>query len=339
MGWRMANRWRGAAAGSVLLLVLATGAACAKPGAPSLGTTVVSAPPAPSASATGAGEVNLTAGDVNLQAAEDEADRLIALAPVPPTAVEIPVSQATLTGPAIGPQAGDPLVKRGRIWRVDLSYDAALAWVRAHPPAGMTRSFTGSGNGPGYREEGLGYLGPPSAGWQSTLLAVSVGTVTADTSEIRVDAQVLWLDPTPVRDTRLGVRLRVKVASGCPGSDRGVVGVTKTGIDLAVRLVPTNVPTTALICNYTGSNPPVGFALLSSTRLDASSASRLAERISEIPLGHTNGVTRGCPADTGEATLVVLSFPGRDDVDLWSAGGCPVVSNGVILADGTLPSS
>jgi len=47
---------------------------------------------------------------------------------------------------------------------------------------------------------------------------------------------------------------------------------------------------------------------------------------------------RGCPADTGEATLVVLSFPGRDDVDLWSAGGCGVVSNGVILADGDLPT-
>jgi hypothetical protein len=276
------------------------------------------------------------AGEINRAAAEAEADRLMTLASVPPLAVEIPSAEATMTAPAVGQAQVDTMVTQARVWRVQLPYAQALAWLRAHPPVGLTSSATGRAEGPGFDEEGVAYPGPSSPAWQSAQLAVSVATVTAKASEIRVDAQVLWLEPTPLPDNRSGPRLHVNVADGCPKSDKGMVGVANSGPGLDTRLLPEGAPTSGLVCAFGGMSPPGVFTLLTSTRLDRTAAARLADQARVIQLGHTNGGIAHCPMDAGRVTLTVFSFPGRDDVDLWSTDGCSSVSNGVISARGQL---
>ncbi len=236
----------------------------------------------------------------------------------------------------VGRSTVDTMVTRVRVWRVQLPYQRALAWLRVHPPSGLRPNATGRGGGPGFTAEGVAYAAPVSPAWDSAQLAVSVATVTASTSEIRVDAQVLWLDPTPLPDNRPGLRLHLTVADGCPNNDQGIVGVTNSGPDLATRMLPDGAPTSGLVCTFGGMNPPGEFTLLTSTRLDADAAGRLADQARAIRLSHLNGGIHGCPADLGGASLVVFSFSGRRDVDLWSSDGCSDLSNGVISAAGRL---
>ena len=356
MGWQPASRSRSGVVVACALTVVVALAGCGKAvplprtseyvapspeSAPPIGPT--SSGPGSSAASATPGDLEVpspapvtAAGEAHRKAAEVEADRLMALAPVPPSVAQIPTDQATMAGPAVGVAQVDTMVKRARVWRVALPYAKALAWLKAHPPSGLTSNVSGSGGGPGFHEEGYGYQGPPSAAWQTSQLAMTVASVTATTSEIRVDAAVLWLDPTPLPDNGPGRRVHVTVAEGCPKTDRGVVGVTNSGADLATRLLPEGAPMSGLVCTFGGLNPPGAFTLLTSTRLDAAAAGRLADQALALRLGHTNGGVHGCPADMGRAVLAVFSFPGRDDVDLWSTDGCASVANGVISAPGQL---
>jgi len=376
MGWQMAGRRRSGAAVASALVLLAALAACGQQAsllgtsqststAPSAGVTSSSSglpasssselPAASSVSSSGGSAAPTSAGpatpgdlerpspspvssagEVNRKAAEVEADRLLALAPVPPTAVQIPAAQATMAGPAVGVAKVDTMATRARVWRVALPYATALVWLKAHPPSGLTSNVSGSGGGPGFHEEGYGYQGPPSSAWQTSQLAMTVASVSAKESEIRADVAVLWLDPTPLPDKRPGQRAHLTVADGCPKTDKGLVGVTNSGADLVSRMLPAGVPTSGLVCTFGGLNPPGAFTLLASTRLDAAAAGRLADQARAIRLGHTDGGLYHCPADLGRVTLAVFSFPGRDDVDLWSTDGCATVSNGVIFASGQL---
>jgi hypothetical protein len=51
-------------------------------------------------------------------------------------------------------------------------------------------------------------------------------------------------------------------------------------------------------------------------------------------LAHVVGGVTSCGFDDARADLLVLSFPGRADVDLWlNSRGCSVLANGQIRAD------
>lgn len=75
------------------------------------------------------------------------------------------------------------------------------------------------------------------------------------------------------------------------------------------------------------------FHLHHSRGLDAQAAGRVGRAAHDLPLTHTVGGARSCPADDGSVAVIVLSYPDRPDVDLWlGLTGCAMVSNGHIQA-------
>lgn len=57
--------------------------------------------------------------------------------------------------------------------------------------------------------------------------------------------------------------------------------------------------------------------------------------MARMPLSHVDGGTVSCPMDDGSYAVLVLTYAGRPDVDLWiKLNGCGGVSNGYIRAGG-----
>jgi hypothetical protein len=122
-----------------------------------------------------------------------------------------------------------------------------------------------------------------------------------------------------------------------------MVGVTNEGSDLASQMLPSAQPTAGLLCGYDGLNGGAGlggggstnggaFTLESQKDLDAAAAQSLAQSVAQIPLGHGGGVVCSCPMADGSAAVVVLSYPGRSDVDLWVlTNGCSSIANGDLV--------
>jgi hypothetical protein len=181
---------------------------------------------------------------------------------------------------------------------------------------------------------GYGYAGAVNLAWQSAELDIEVAPAGPDSSFMRADGLVTWLDPVPVRDTAVGRRLRVLVSQGCPASDGNVVGVTNPGAHLGIALVPPGLPSSGLRCRYDGMNGHP-FQLAQQQLLSAAQARAIALSMARTPLSHTIGGTVICPMDDASAELIVLAYPGRPDVDLWAyLSGCGGVSNGFISAGG-----
>lgn len=214
-----------------------------------------------------------------------------------------------------------------------MAMPAALDWLDAHPPQGLTKSATASEGDSGRTVMiGSSYGAASSAAWTGAELAFTVAPVSQDQSVLRVDGMDLWINPTPVKDRIASPRLRVTLASGCPSSDRGADDVANPAPPLNQSLLPAGQPSAGLRCRYAGmSGRP--FALLQQQRLDATAAQAVAAEEKAIPLGHTDGVT-SCPMDDGSATILALAYP-DETVDLWlNTTGCGGVSNGYILAGG-----
>jgi hypothetical protein len=149
---------------------------------------------------------------------------------------------------------------------------------------------------------------------------------------IRADGVVVWLDPKPMRDVADGRRVHVTVSGGCPTDDRGVVGVRNDDPVLGHRMLPDANPARGLVCRYEGLNGKP-FALLKSRRLDATHAALLADEVGRLPLSHTDGGETSCPMDDASMAILVFSYAGSDDIDLWVAiNGCSFVANGSIVA-------
>jgi hypothetical protein len=266
--------------------------------------------------------------------AEREAARLLGLAEVPPGSVRVMSTPAHLSGPLARPIVATQ-VDRAVFWRVPMGFDATLAWLRAHAPAGLTpNGHIGQAGGPGFRIGGNSYAEPARNGITGLQLQfMQATTADAGHTALRVDALAIWRDPAPLRDTLAGRRLRVDIAHGCPASDLRRVGVTSSGADLARELLPAGKPTGALVCRYSGLNDHPTFALRTHIRLGSARAADLASLIRRVDLSHEGGVVTSCPMDDDSVTVLAFSYPGRPDVDLWlHARGCSTVSNGVIVA-------
>jgi hypothetical protein len=229
------------------------------------------------------------------------------------------------------------LVDRAHFWRLPMPFAAALAWLRAHPPAGLPPDGSTTSSGPsGPTAGGYGYAGPKGPAWESAELDVGIAPSGANASGMRIDGVVVWLDPRPVPAPTAGPRLRQSVGVRCPGSDRGIVGVRNTGRDLRHRLLPLAKPTAGLVCRYDGGNGRP-WSLRGRTSLSTAAAGELAAVVARLPLSHPDGGVLSCPAADGTAALVAFQYPGRPDVDLWAyLNGCATVSNGYILAAGNL---
>jgi hypothetical protein len=209
-----------------------------------------------------------------------------------------------------------------------MPFTAAEEWLAAHGPAGLRRDV---GEGP-YPASGFSYAGPASPAWDSAELDIEVAPASDGAIVMRADAQVVWLDPVPVRDTARGKRLRVLADDECPATDAGVAGVVNPGRDLAHELVPAGRPRAGLECWYYGMNG-LPWQLHRQQHLTAAQAQRVAAPMARLQLSHPLGAALNCPVDDGWAELIALSYPGRPDVDLWvRLNGCGGVSNGYIFA-------
>ena len=258
--------------------------------------------------------------------------RLLALARVPPGATEIASPPADLSGPALGTPATSSLIDHARYWQVPMSFVATLAWVKAHPPAGLTNLGSSSGSGPGEQSAGYSYGASDSPTATGGSFEIGVASVSADVSDIRADGVTEWLDPVPLRDDAPGPRMRVTVASGCPSTDANDAGVTNDATDLNTKLLPSAATTAGLVCEYAGLNGKP-FGLIKSTTLNGTAAAQLAAAITGSSLSHLDNITTSCPMDDGSVTVLVLTYAGRADVDVWYARtGCQWLANGYIAA-------
>jgi hypothetical protein len=267
----------------------------------------------------------------NQSRAETEAARLLANVQLPAGAVEIVTPPAALHGMQEGLSSTAALIDKPRSWRVSLSVDAALAWIRAHRPAGLSFGGSLSETGPGLYTRGIIFNDRDTAAWRQAQLQIGIAPLGAGVSAIRADGVALWIDPRPMKDATTGRRLRVTVTDGCPATDRGIVGVSNPGVDLAEQLLPAGSPIGGLLCRYAGPNG-TPFGLAAHRTRSGSVARRIAILAGRISLDHIDDQAPStCPGDDGSATVIVLSYRGRADVDLWlHRRGCPSLSNGHI---------
>jgi hypothetical protein len=275
----------------------------------------------------------------NKQRAQADAKRLLETVVVPPGSVRLTGSASSLlSGPVMGTPRTTSLIDDTAFWAVPIPMSAALAWFVEHHPGGLAQSGTGSSSSHGVMtSSGYSFSAPSSAAWTGASVEIGVAPIGPGTSGVRADGMATWIDPIPFSDTQSGPRMRVTMASSCPTSDQGFVGVTNPPPPLERSLLPRGAPSGGLVCGYYGSNGHP-FALDRKTVLDASAAEALSVEILRLPLGHLDGEVTNCPMDDGSATVVALVYPDGANVDLWMATtGCPAVSNGYISASGSLP--
>jgi hypothetical protein len=279
-------------------------------------------------------EVQPVTAASNKAKAEAEATRLLKLVAVPPGSVaSTGAPLPSLAVPPVSPGSSASLVDRSGSWTVPSSPSATLRWFAEHHPGGLSQSGTGSLSTHGVTTvSGYGYSAPASAAWADALVEIAVAPIGPSSSELRADGLTVWIDPVPLRDDQPGPRMHVDVASGCPASDRGIVGVTNPGAPLNESLVPMGAPSSGLVCEYSGLNGNA-FALKHSAPLDAAAAAAFATHFRQIPLGHVDGAASFCPMDDGSASLVALAYLDHREVDVWmQTTGCTSVANGSITA-------
>ena len=267
-----------------------------------------------------------------------EAQRLLAAAPVPPGAVAfVPASSGT--GP---PPFNDHVIDDMHEWTVAVSLEDAYAWVEAHPPAGLTAASSGRGEGPsGVIGESQSWSAPDTDAYITARLALSVDAAGPDRSLVRAEGSATWLTTAPAPDTTTGPRIHITAAQGCPTSIKDVADVANPPRDVATRLLPRESPSGALICRYSrgrpdlsgliglvGQGPPAG-----RTTLGVGDAAQLARAIDRIRLGWAGPSIANCPNDQALTDVLVFTYQGRPDIDLWyHAGGCQFLDNGFIEA-------
>ena len=319
---------------SILVAVLTLAAGCASQSKPSVSGSITSSGLRQSPSAIGSSAP--ATAEHNKKAAEDEAKRLLTLAPKPPGARSVAEAPTGLSGPAMGAPMTSSLIDQTEFWSVPMSLDDSIAWLRAHQPAGMDYLGESSGSGPGESYKGLAWAPNHDAqtdpGVGGPNLQVNVAAVDTQNSAWRVDAIDTWLDPVPRRDVADGPRMRVTVTGGCPSTDKGEAGVTNEGADLDAALLPAGGPTAGLICYYNGLNG-MAFTLTRSVPLSAADAARVAVAANASQLSHLDDEHVNCPSDDGSQAVLAFSYSGRTDVDLdYALTGCSWVANGHIVA-------
>ena len=260
----------------------------------------------------------------NRTRAETDARQLLTLVGLPPGAVRLSAAPAALTGPPLGSTRSATEVDLARYWRLPLPFAAADAYLKQHPPAGLSEWGSSSGGSSGAK----GYAWADSSGGQ---LQLGLAPLDGAASYLRADAVASWLDPHPLKDDAPGRRLRIEAGGRCPATDSGIVGVRNAGSGFDTALVPPDRPRAGLVCGYGGGNGE-RFGLLRQRVLSAAEAARFADAARATDLGHADG-TRSCPMDDGRAAVVVLEYPSRPAANLWlKLAGCSSASNGSVSA-------
>ena len=276
----------------------------------------------------------------NQAATRAEAHRLLGLAPIPNGAK--PTSNHDgLDSPGLGSQESKSWVDVSAFWHVDQPMSQVWQWVQQHRPMGLRNSGSSEGGGPsGVTSEAVGWGEPDRAYGINFALEVSLAPDNGGKgTTMRADGAGSWLDPQPIRDDNSSQHLRMTVARGCLARVPSMFDVSNTGDDLDHALLPDTKPTGALVCFFSGSNGKPAFGLAGHRRLDPEAAQALARQFSRLRIAHTDGDGPiPCPFADGTTDVVVFAYASRADVDLLNpAGGCPSVSNGHILVEGSVP--
>lgn len=267
--------------------------------------------------------------------AESDARRLLALAEAPPGSVQLATAPAALTGPALGSTLASTNVNLARYWRVPLSLPALEAYLKRHPPAGLSQwGSRGRSSGGPHTTLGYGWSGGgSSSNGELHIGLASIGDASAagKASYLRVDALTSWLDPRPIPDKAVGPRMRIEAGARCPAENKGMIGVRNEGEDLDLSLAPADKPSAGLLCSYAGLNGKA-FALTLERVLSAAEASRVAEAAHRVALSHYDAPGSCGMSDSAE-TVLVLEYPNRPAVNLWlPSASCLGTSNGHIVA-------
>ena len=268
----------------------------------------------------------------NRERAEHAAEKLLARVRVPRDATAPSSTPSPLAAPMTEPSVTSE-VDRSRLWLVSMGYNATLAWLRAHPPRGLTHDGSSQGGGPDYQTDGDFYDAPDSPGVIGQQVQIAITALDTTTTAIRADAIAIWLDPRPVRDRVSGPRVHIAAGGDCPANLHGADDVNNPGVNLSDALLPAGRTSAGLVCRYSGSNAKPAFGLQHQQRLNGTEAAKLATAVRAIDLSHPDGGSSSCPNDDGSAVVIAFSYPNAPDVDLWFAStGCESLRNGTIIA-------
>ncbi len=156
---------------------------------------------------TSAAAISRTAAE-NESAAQSDAASLLTELALPasatPSSIEPAGDDSLLAHPGVGPPATPNVVDDHAWWIVTGTPAQALAYIRAHLPAGTKQAVTSGGlSGPNVPEnESEAFAWPPIAGvlgmrW----LVVGVVQLPSGTTGLRADAQVVWVTPRAASET------------------------------------------------------------------------------------------------------------------------------------------
>ena len=176
----------------------------------------------------------------NRRVAVRDAERMLALAVLPPGAVRLSAAphgdDRLLAKPPQEP-SGD-LVDRHGWWEVPAPLASVLAFLQANRPPGSRPSGSGQEGGPGVpANEMVSFSFPPVSGVVSARsLTLDAVTLSGGGTGIRVDAQVTWVLARSAHErVPAGVHV-VKVTSARPGAP-AIVSVSVTAPRTVGRIV------------------------------------------------------------------------------------------------------
>jgi hypothetical protein len=276
-------------------------------------------------------------GNNNIKVAQEEVSHLLDLVNVPPGSTRSQSPSSTPSSPQSA-EYGSHSTSGSRSWIVPLAMRDAFEWIFQHHPAGLRLENWGAGkNGSHITTYGATWGDVDTQSYVQPQLNVNVYAPDSRHSRVQAQASATWLGP-PAED-RPGHQgappLRVTFASGCPDAINQFASIVNPpSAELHTRLLFAKKPSAALRCLYGETD-----RLLTSTRLDASAASELADKISNLTLGSPGpGRFFGCfqpttpdPTMPGNDEIIVFRYPGKPDVDLWHSRFCSnIVDNGFI---------
>jgi hypothetical protein len=130
--------------------------------------------------------------------AEAELATLLAGVRVPPGAERVSSAPVTMLAQAPVSEASPNLLTLTSWWSVDMSFADALAWIQAHPPAGLTSSMGGQAGGPGVpTNRSLGYSAPSTTAYDGASVELELAAMGSSVTGLRADAEVVWLPAKP----------------------------------------------------------------------------------------------------------------------------------------------
>lgn len=140
--------------------------------------------------------------------------------------------------------AGSDLVVRTAWWRAPGTMDSVLAWVKAHPPKGLSLTGAGASSGPsGITSRFYEFSLPPVPGvLLSRSLYVSVASDGPDRTALRVDSEVAWLPAKPAAE-HIPASARLVTITAVPGASAGRVRHVHRPVTITSRAVVAKIAT------------------------------------------------------------------------------------------------